>query len=78
MQHLFEVVFGVLGLRGLRDNRQVAGNNALLDGLIRMALDVRAAAKANKDFATSDKIRDELGKLGVVVKNTKEGTTWAI
>jgi cysteinyl-tRNA synthetase len=43
-----------------------------------MMLDVRATAKANKDFATSDRIRDELARLGVVVKDTKEGTTWTI
>ncbi|MDR3180856.1 MAG: cysteine--tRNA ligase, partial [Prevotellaceae bacterium] len=76
LQRLFDdVVFGVLGLR---DDQQATGNNALLDGVISMVLDVRAAAKANKDFATSDKIRDELVKLGIVVKDTKEGTTWTI
>ena len=76
LQRLFnDIVSGVLGLR---DDRQAAGNNALLDGLISMMLDVRATAKANKDFATSDRIRDELARLGVVVKDTKEGTTWTM
>jgi cysteinyl-tRNA synthetase len=76
LRRLFhDVVSGVLGLR---DDQQAAGNNALLDGVVNMILDVRAAAKANKDFATGDKIRDELVKLGIVVQDTKEGTTWAI
>jgi cysteinyl-tRNA synthetase len=76
LQRLFnDIVYGVLGLR---DDRQATGNNALLDGVIHMILDVRNTAKANKDFATSDKIRNELTALGVVVKDTKEGTTWTI
>jgi cysteinyl-tRNA synthetase len=76
LQRLFNgVVYGVLGLR---DDRQAGGNNALLDGVINMILDVRNTAKANKDFAVSDKIRNELTALGVVVKDTKEGSTWTI
>jgi cysteinyl-tRNA synthetase len=63
---------------GLRDDRQTAGNAALLDGVLKMLLDVRAAAKANKDFATGDRIRDELTKLGVAVKDTKEGSSYSI
>ena len=43
-----------------------------------MILDMRATAKANKDWATSDKIRDELGALGVTVKDGKDGATWEI
>ncbi|MDR2449968.1 MAG: cysteine--tRNA ligase [Prevotellaceae bacterium] len=76
LRRLFnDIVSGVLGLR---DDQQTAGNNALLDSVINMILDVRAAAKANKDFATSDKIRDELAKLGVVVKDTKEGSNYSL
>jgi cysteinyl-tRNA synthetase len=45
-----------------------------VDGLI---LD-RTAARARKDFAESDRIRDELAAMGVVIKDSKEGTTWEI
>jgi cysteinyl-tRNA synthetase len=41
-------------------------------------LDVRAAARARKDFKESDRIRDELAAMGVVIKDSKEGTTWEI
>jgi cysteinyl-tRNA synthetase len=76
LQRLFnDIVSGVLGLR---DDQPAAGHSALLDGVIRMILDMRATAKANKDFATGDKIRDELIKLGVVVKDTKEGSSWTV
>lgn len=38
----------------------------------------RKAARASKDFAESDRIRDELAAMGVVLKDSKEGTTWEI
>jgi cysteinyl-tRNA synthetase len=38
---------------------------------------MRAEAKANKDFATSDKIRDELIKLNFTIKDSKDGSTWS-
>jgi cysteinyl-tRNA synthetase len=38
----------------------------------------RAAARARKDWKESDRLRDELAKMGVVVKDTKDGTTWEI
>ena len=45
-----------------------------VDGLI----SDRAAARARKDFKESDRIRDELAAMGVVIKDSKEGTTWEI
>jgi cysteinyl-tRNA synthetase len=38
----------------------------------------RAAARARKDFGESDRIRDQLAAMGVVIKDSKEGTTWEI
>jgi cysteinyl-tRNA synthetase len=38
----------------------------------------RNNARANKDFATSDAIRDELAEAGVVLEDTKDGTTWHV
>jgi len=43
-----------------------------------MLLEVRSGAKKNKDFATSDLIRDRLNKLGITIKDTKEGTEWSV
>jgi cysteinyl-tRNA synthetase len=45
-----------------------------VDGLIA----ARAAARARKDFQESDRIRDELAAMGVVIKDSKAGTTWEI
>jgi cysteinyl-tRNA synthetase len=50
----------------------------LLDGLVSLALEQRTAARDRKDFATSDAIRDELAKLGVVIEDTAQGTRWSI
>ena len=41
-------------------------------------IDARNAARKSKDFAESDRIRDELAAMGVVLKDSKEGTTWEI
>jgi cysteinyl-tRNA synthetase len=41
-------------------------------------IDARAAARKAKNFAESDRIRDELAAIGVVLKDTKDGTTWEI
>jgi cysteinyl-tRNA synthetase len=38
----------------------------------------RSAARARKDFKESDRIRDELAAMGVVIKDSKEGTTWEV
>ena len=67
-------LFEVMGLR----DETATDNTALIDGLMGMILDIRATAKANKDWATSDKIRDSLGSLGIAVKDGKDGATWEI
>jgi cysteinyl-tRNA synthetase len=46
------------------------------DELIQLAVDLRAKAKSNKDWGTSDLIRDELTRLGVQLKDSKDGTEW--
>jgi cysteinyl-tRNA synthetase len=55
--------------------QQASGIDAAqIDGLI----SDRTAARARKDFKESDRIRDELAALGVVIKDSKDGTTWEI
>lgn len=70
------ILFDILGLR----DDSIAGdsNGKLTAELISMLLNMRLEAKKNKDFATSDKIRDELNKLGVIVKDRKDGFDWEI
>ncbi|WP_461640452.1 cysteine--tRNA ligase [Labilibaculum euxinus] len=69
------LVFDVLGLK---DEGESGGNNEILDKVVRLLLSTRDEAKKNKDWATADKIRDELTNLGIVVKDTKDGYEWEI
>ena len=71
-----DVVFGVLGLK---DEAAAGGTDKkVIDGLMAMVLEQRAAAKAAKDWATSDRIRDNLKALGIQVKDTKDGAEWTL
>jgi cysteinyl-tRNA synthetase len=63
-------VFDILGLK-----EEKGGNEKELDGVMQLLLRMRADAKARKDFAASDKIRDELGAIGIRIKDEKDGTT---
>ncbi|MGH6776498.1 MAG: CysS/YqeB C-terminal domain-containing protein, partial [Bradyrhizobium sp.] len=47
-------------------------------GAIDELIEKRSAARARKDFKESDRIRDELAAMGVLVKDSKDGTTWEI
>ncbi|MFQ5398232.1 MAG: cysteine--tRNA ligase [Anaerolineae bacterium] len=48
------------------------------EGLIRMLIELRAQARANKDWATSDQIRDQLKELGVILEDRTDGTIWKL
>lgn len=51
---------------------------ALSDAEIEAKIAQRKEAKANKDFAQADAIRDELASMGIILKDSREGTTWVI
>jgi cysteinyl-tRNA synthetase len=67
-------LFDVCGLK-IEDT---AGNDQLTDDLMKFILDIRSEAKAKKDFATSDLIRDRLAEMKIQIKDSKEGTTWSV
>ena len=48
------------------------------EGLVRLLIDLRAQARQTKDFATSDRIRDQLSALGVALEDRADGTVWRI
>ena len=76
LQSLFDTVLG--DVLGLRKTRQEASNSEALDVAMRLLLEYRAEAKARKDFATSDRIRDALKAAGIEVQDGKEGATWKL
>ena len=68
--------FDILGLTSEADGN--AEREEAFGKAIDLLLEIRATAKANKDWATSDKVRNELAALGFEVKDTKDGATWRL
>jgi cysteinyl-tRNA synthetase len=68
-------IFDVLGLK---DEKAIGNNNDKLEGVVNLLINMRKEARANKDFAMSDQIRDQLIALGIQLKDGKEGTSFSI
>lgn len=72
--HLF--LFDILGLK--EETGSSDGREAAYGKVVDMLLEQRMQAKANKDWAMSDKIRNELTALGFEIKDTKDGFEWKL
>lgn len=55
-----------------------AASAGLEEGLIQLLIDLRTAARKNKDYATSDAIRNRLAEIGVVLEDRPDGTGWKV
>ncbi len=66
-----DVVFDILGL-----NYEEEGSSEIVNKLVDLILTLRLEAKKRKDYETADRIRDELNKLGIRVKDLKDGFEW--
>ena len=55
-----------------------ARENAAIDGLISLLLEQREAARARKDFAAADAIRDRISSMGITIEDTSEGPRWSL
>ena len=76
-------VRGALGILGCDPfdpifSNSNSANSEVLDGLISLALEQRNAARARKDFAASDAIRDSLTALGITIEDTPTGSRWTV
>ncbi|WP_047246100.1 cysteine--tRNA ligase [Maribacter thermophilus] len=75
MQTMHDFTFDILGL----ENKQSSNvDSEKLSGVVELLIELRKEARENKDFATSDKIRDQLADLGIQLKDGKEGTTYSL
>ncbi len=64
----------ILGLASITE-----GDNEKLQGVMQLLIDIRKESKSKKDFATSDKIRNQLAQLGISLKDEKDGgMSWSI
>ena len=78
LNELFSLfTFDILGLQNAAGNNN-ADREAAFGEVVDMLLEQRMKAKANKDWATSDAIRDKLAALGFEVKDTKDGFSWKL
>ena len=68
-------VFDVLGLETTQSNNVSTDK---LSGTVALLIQLRAEARANKNFDTADKIRDELAAIGIQLKDSKDGTTFTV
>ena len=68
-------VFEVLGIEEAHKDSAEIGK---LDGVMQLLIEMRNKARADKDFATSDQIRDALVSLGIQLKDGKEGTSYSL
>ena len=70
----------VLGFDPLEweDGAQASGADAALDALVQAELERRTQARADKDFATADAVRDRLAAVGITITDTPDGPTWSL
>lgn len=73
LMHAF--IFDVLGLE---NEKKLNGNSDKLEGVVNMLIEMRNQARANKDFALSDQIRNQLSDMGIQLKDGKDGTAFSI
>ena len=70
------MVFDILGLK--IETESNSADNEILAGTVELLIQLRKNAKTNKDWATADKIRDELKAIGIEMKDTKDGVDWSM
>ncbi len=70
------MVFDILGLK--EESKENSADNRILSGVVELLIQLRKEAKENKEWATADKIRNELNDLGVELKDTKDGVEWSL
>ncbi len=76
LKETFSVFFK--DILGLKINMENAVLDDKTEGLMELIIELRKNSRLQKDFATSDKIRNELLNMGIVLKDTREGTSWEI
>ena len=76
LKKLFEDV--LTGILGLEDEQSAGANTETIGGLMDIILEERQAARAEKNWAKCDALRDRLAELGIRIKDTKAGAEWSL
>ncbi len=78
LQDTFNIfMYDILGLEAMQSNDSQQQSH-IVSGLMDLLLDIRQQARQEKNWPASDKIRDALGNLKIVVKDGKDGVSWEI
>ncbi|MFC5196206.1 cysteine--tRNA ligase [Bizionia hallyeonensis] len=67
----------IFDILGLENTKQIDNSSDKLSGAVELLIKLRQEARANKDFALSDQIRDELAEAGIQLNDSREGTTFS-
>lgn len=70
------VIFDILGLK--EEKADDSGKSEVLSGAVELLINLRQQAKTNKDWATADKIRNDLNAIGIELKDGKSGVEWNV
>ncbi len=62
---------------GLQDDRAGTSDSSAIEGLVQLLIQIRAQARAEKNWALSDRVRDALLELGIQLKDGADGTSWS-
>jgi cysteinyl-tRNA synthetase len=68
----------ILGLFIAAQPKRGGGGEGVVPKLMQLFIDLRAEARARKDFATGDRVRNGLAEIGVTLEDRKDGTEWRI
>ena len=75
LTNLFDTfLFNILGMK-ITEDKSAGGNTE--DALMQIIISLRGEAKQRKDYTSADNIRDALNKIGITLKDTKEGVEWS-
>jgi cysteinyl-tRNA synthetase len=67
----------IFNIFGLKDDQAEGAEAGTVDGLMQLILEIRSQAREQKDWGTSDKIRDALAAVGISIKDGKDGVSWS-
>lgn len=77
MQQVFyDFIFEIFGLKDEAAQGETAGEDDLIEDVMQLVIELRQSARTQKDWTTSDLIRDKLQSIGIQIKDGKEGAVW--
>lgn len=76
LQAAFTIFEALLQVMGLDFNPQTGEDDGLADQLMALLIDLRKQARADKNYAMADQIRNQLNEIGIILEDGKQGTTW--